>query len=105
MKAKRQKAKSYHDQGSKSLPELEIVQEFIVAGQQNRIWEAGTCVQKSSDHSYLVEVKGDAVRNRETLRPRYETLKTDETVDTEIKSSTPTPTQTGEQVALTNTVK
>ena len=37
LKAKRQKAKSYHDQGSKSLPELEIGQEFIVAGQQNRI--------------------------------------------------------------------
>ena len=37
LKAKRQKAKSYHDQGSKSLPELEIGQEFMVAGQQNRI--------------------------------------------------------------------
>ena len=37
LKAKRQKSKSYHDQGSKSLPELEIGQEFKVAGQQNRI--------------------------------------------------------------------
>ncbi len=38
LKAKGQKAKSYYDRGSKSLPELEIGQEVRVAGQRNKIW-------------------------------------------------------------------
>ncbi|PFX25558.1 Uncharacterized protein K02A2.6 [Stylophora pistillata] len=103
LKAKRQNAKSYHDRGSKSLPEREIDQGVRVAGQRNRIWEAGTCVQMLSDHSYLVEVNGDTVRqNREALRPKYDTPKTNETVVTETKSFTPAPVQTGGQVALTD---
>jgi len=104
LKAKRQKAKSYYDRGSKSLPELEIAQEVRVAGQQNKIWEAGTCVEKLSDSSYLVEVNGGTVhRNREALRPKYDMPKTDETAVTKARPLTPAPAQTGAQAALTST--
>ena len=46
LKAKRQTAKGYYDRSTKALPELEIGQEVRVAGQRNKIWEPGTCVQK-----------------------------------------------------------
>jgi len=66
---KRQKAKSYYDRGAKLLPELEVGQEVRVAGQHSKSWEAGICIQKLSDRSYIVEVSGATVRrNRETLR-------------------------------------
>ena len=104
LKAKRQKAKCYYDQGSKSLPELEIGQEVRVAGQQNKIWEAGTCVEKLLDRSYLVEVNGGTVhRNREALRPKYDMPKTDETAVTKARPLTPAPAQTGAPAALTST--
>lgn len=71
LKLKRQKAKSYHDRSSIVLPELEIGQEVRVAGQRNKTWEAGTCVEKLSDRSYMVEVNGAIIRrNREALKPR-----------------------------------
>ena len=73
LKIKRQKAKSYHDRGAKLLPELEVGQEVRVAGQRSKTWEAGTCVQKLSDRSYMVEVNGATVRrNREALRPKLD---------------------------------
>ena len=53
LKAKRQTAKGYCDRSAKVLPELEIGQEVRIAGQRNKIWEPGTCVQKLSDRSYL----------------------------------------------------
>lgn len=71
LKLKRQKAKSYHDRSSIVLPELEIGHEVRVAGQRNKTWEAGTCVEKLSDRSYMVEVNGAIIRrNRETLKPK-----------------------------------
>ena len=53
MNSKRQTAKGHYDRSAKVLPELEIGQEVRIAGQQNKIWEPGTCVQKLSDRSYL----------------------------------------------------
>ena len=77
---KRQRVKGYYDRTSKVLPEQEIGQEVRIAGQRNKIWEAGTCVQKLSDLSYLVEVNGNTLRrNREALRPREDTQMTGET--------------------------
>ena len=66
LKLKRQKAKSYHDRSSIVLSKLEIGQEVRVAGQRNKTWEPGTCVEKLSDRSYMVEVNGAIIRrNRE----------------------------------------
>ena len=71
LKVKRQKAKSYHDRSSIVLPELEIGQEVRVAGQRNKTWEAGTCVEKLSNRSYMVQVNGAIIRqNREALKPK-----------------------------------
>lgn len=69
LKAKRQMAKSYDDRSA-----LKIGREVRVAEQRNKIWEAGPCVQKLSDRSYVVEVNRDTMhRNREALRPKYDT--------------------------------
>ena len=71
LKVKRQKAKSYHDRSSIVLPELEIGQEVRVAGQRNKTWEEGTCVEKLSNRSYMVQVNGAIIRrNREALKPK-----------------------------------
>ena len=71
LKVKRQKAKSYHDRSSIVLPELEIGQEVRVAGQRNKTWEAGTCVEMLSNRSYMVEVNGAIIRrNREAFKPK-----------------------------------
>ena len=71
LKLKRQKAKSYHDRSSIVFSELEIGQEVRVAGQRKKTWEAGTCVEKLSDRSYMVEVNGAIIRrNREALKPK-----------------------------------
>ena len=70
LKVKRQKAKGYHDRSS-ILPELEIGQEVRVAGQHNKTWEAGTCVEMLSNRSYMVEVNGAIIRrNREAFKPK-----------------------------------
>ena len=101
MKAKRQTAKGYYDRSAKVLPELEIGQEVRIAGQGNKICEAGTYVQKLSDRSYLVEVNGNTLhRNRETLRPTKDTQMTDKTTVAETKPPTPVPAQTEGQTAL-----
>ena len=71
LKAKRQAAKGSYDRSAKVLPELEIGQEVRIAGQRSKSWEPGTCVQKLSDRSYLVEINGSTLRrNREALRPK-----------------------------------
>ena len=71
LKLKTQKAKSYHDGSSIVLPELEIGQEVRVAGQRNKTWEAGRCVENLSDLSYMIEVIGAIIRrNREALKPK-----------------------------------
>ena len=55
------------------LPELEIEQEVRVAGQRNKTWEAGTCVEKLSNRSFMVEVNGAIIRrNRVALKPKSE---------------------------------
>jgi len=104
LKAKKQTAKGYHDRRAKVLLELEIGQEVRVSGQRNKTWEAGTCVQKLSDRSYLVEVSGNTLRlNREALRPKKDTQMTGETTTVETKPPTPVPAQTERQTALKST--
>jgi len=104
IKAKRQTAEGYYHRSAKVLPELEIGQEVRVSGQRNKIWEAGTCVQKLSYRSYLVEVNGSTLRrNREALRPNKDTQMTGETTTGETKPPTPVPAQTERQTALKST--
>ena len=104
LKAKRQTAKGYYDRSAKVLPELEIGQEVRVAGQRNKVWEAGTCVQKLSDRSYLVEVNGNTLRrNRQALRPKKDTQMTGETTIAETKSLSSVPAETEGQTALRST--
>ena len=68
---KRQKAKSYHDRNVKILPDLDIGQEVRIAPlHRGKSWEVGTCLQKLSDRSYLVETKGEVLRrNRQAIKP------------------------------------
>ena len=95
LKAKRQTAKGYYDRSAKVLPELEIGQEVKVADQRNKVWEAGTCVQKLSDRSYLVEVNGNTLRrNRQALRPKKDTQMTGETTIAETKPPSSVPAET-----------
>ena len=104
LKAKRQTAKGYYDRSTKVLPKLEIGQEVRVAGQRNKVWEAGTCVQKLSDRSYLVEVNGNTLRrNRQALRPKKDTQMTYETTIAEIKPPSSVPAETEGQTALRST--
>ena len=104
LKAKRQTAKGYYDRSAKVLPELEIGQEVRVAGQRNKVWEAGTCVQKLSDRSYLVEVNGNTLRrNRQALRPKKDTQMNGETIIAETKPPSSVPAETEGQTALRST--
>ena len=68
---KRQKAKSYHDKQAKRLSELEIGQEVRIAPNlRGKPWNLGTCTEKLSDRSYIVESNGEQYRrNREHLKP------------------------------------
>ena len=69
---KRQKTKSYHDKNAKELPDLDIGQEVCIAPtHRGKTWEAGTCLQKLSDRSYLIETSGGEVlcRNRQAIKP------------------------------------
>ena len=66
---KRRMAKSYHDRTSKTLPPLEVGQEVRVAGQKNRAWDSGECLEQLSDRSYLVRVDGE-VKRRNRVAPR-----------------------------------
>ena len=53
------------------LPDLEIGQEVRVApNQRGKPWEAGNCMEKLSDRSYLVEMNGELLRrNRQSIKP------------------------------------
>lgn len=71
LQVKRQKAKSYHDKNIRILPQLEVGEEVRVANQKSKIWDAGKCVGKCSDRSYLVQVNGETLRrNRVALRSK-----------------------------------
>ena len=88
------------------LPVSELLwgQEVRVAGQRNKVWEAGTCVQKLSDRSYLVEVNGNTLRrNRQALRPKKDTQMTGETTIAETKPPSSVPAETEGQTALRST--
>ena len=73
LRLKRQKAKFYHDRSSRVLPEIEIGQDVRVAPlQKNDVWKSGTCVEKLSDRSYVVQTDADnhfVRRNRAFLKP------------------------------------
>ena len=71
IKAKREKAKYYYDRTAKKLPELEIGQEVRIAPlKRHHPWKSGTCVEKLSDRSYLVETGSFSLRrNRQALKP------------------------------------
>ena len=73
LRLKRQKAKFYHDRTSRILPEIEIGQDLRVAPlQRNEVWKRGTCVEKLSDRSYVVQTNDDnhlVRRNRAFLKP------------------------------------
>lgn len=88
---KRQKAKSYHDRNVKVLPDLDIGQEVRIAPlHRGKSWEAGTCLQKLSDRSYLVEANGEVLRrNRQAIKPTPEALPASED-DPETALSPPT---------------
>ena len=104
LKAKRQSAKGYYNRSARVLPELEIGQEVRVAGQRNKTWEAGTCVQKLLDRSYLVEVNGNSLRqDREALRPKKDTQMTGETTTAETRPPIPVPAQPERQTAWKST--
>ena len=88
------------------LPVSELLwgQEVRVAGQRNKVWEAGTCVQKLSDRSYLVEVNGNTLRrNRQAFRPKKDTQMTGETTIAETKPPSSVPAETEGQTALRST--
>ncbi|XP_044171759.1 uncharacterized protein LOC122956136 [Acropora millepora] len=73
LRLKRQKAKFYHDLSSHVLPEIEIGQDVRVAPlQMNDVWKRGTCVEKLSNRSYVVQTDADnhlVLRNRAFLKP------------------------------------
>ena len=74
---KRQKAKSYHDRNVKVLPDLDIGQEVRIAPlHRGKSWEAGTCLQKLSDRSYLVKPTekccGEIDRQSSQLHKHYQ---------------------------------
>ena len=68
---KRQLAKRYHDRKVKVLPDHDIGQEVRLAlTQRGSPWKTGTCVQKLSDRSFLVETAEEVCRrNRQAIRP------------------------------------
>ena len=82
---------------------VEIGQEVRVAGQRNKIWEPGTCVQKLSDRSYLVvQSQWKHTTPKQRGIEAQDTQMTGETTVAETKPSTPVPAQKG-QTALKST--
>ena len=63
-------AKSFHDRNIKVLPHLEIGQEVRLSLlQRGKPWKAGTCIEKLSDRSYMVEADRELfLRNRHDLK-------------------------------------
>ena len=64
----------------------------------SRSWEAGSCIGKLSDRSYMVQVNGQTIRrNREALKPKYDTggkKVTENSVEIAPEVSSPEPLQT-----------
>ena len=68
-----QMAKSFHDRNVKVLPHLEIGQEVRLSLlQRGKPWKAGTCVEKLSDRSYMVEA---GIVSEEQTWPQVDTRK------------------------------
>lgn len=65
-----QMAESFHDRNVKVLPHLEIGQEVRLSLlQRGKPWKAGTCIEKLSDRSYMVEADRELFqRNRHDLK-------------------------------------
>eukprot|EP00794_Sanderia_malayensis_P016387 gene16387-18025_t len=87
---KGQVAKSYHDKKAKDLPELEIGQNVRVAPyQHHKTWEAGVCVDKLLDRSYLLQSHGQLLRqNREDIKPAATAPACTTEQPTEVQSTT-----------------
>ena len=98
LQLKRQRAKAHYDKKAKVLPDLEVGEEVRVQGQRNtNTWTTGTCVQKLSDRSYLVNTGGQTVRrNREVLRPQQDGNSAESRADAESQHPQP-PSPTVEQ--------
>ena len=98
LQLKRQRAKAHYDKKAKVLPDLEVGEEVRVQGQRNtNTWTTGTCVQKLSDRSYLVNTGGQTVRrNREVLRPQQDGNSAKSRADAESQHPQP-PSPTVEQ--------
>ena len=81
---KRQTAKLYYDRNAKQLPDLVIGQKIRMAplpNSQNKKWSAGTCLQKLSPRSYVVEVEGHRYRrNRKYIRATNEQCELNEPI-------------------------
>ena len=75
-----QKAKSYHDRNVKMLPDVEIGQEVCIAPiRRVKSWEVGTCIQKVSNRSYMVETNGELLQwNAQAIKPASEELRISE---------------------------
>ena len=59
LQLKRQKATFYHVRHILELPELEIGPKVRVAPlRKNQTWKQGTCTEKLSDRSYVVQLGG-----------------------------------------------
>ena len=98
LQLKRQRAKAHYDKKAKVLPDLEVGEEVRVQGERNtNTWTTGTCVQKLSDRSYLVNTGGQTVRrNREVLRPQQDGNSAESRADAESQHPQP-PSPTVEQ--------
>lgn len=97
-----------HTGTTRTLDQLEVGQDILVAGQSIKSWEAGTCIQKLSANSYIEEGNGTTVqRNREVLRPKCDgssilQRNVEDTVS-EMKVQAPESAKTEEAPALTST--
>jgi len=68
---KRRQTKFFYDKSAKILPQIEVGQDVRVAPlQRNQQWRSGTCLDRLSDRSYLIDVGNKVIRrNRQALKP------------------------------------
>lgn len=93
LQLKRQKATFYHVRHILELPELEIGPKVRVAPlRKNQTWKQGTCTEKLSDRSYVVQLGGMTLRrNRKFLKPAREPsvqVKPDSNLDNDVHRET-----------------
>lgn len=89
LQLKRQKATFYHVRHILEFPELEIGPKVRVAPlRKNQTWKQGTCTEKLSDRSYVVQLGGMKLRrNRKFLKPAREPsvqVKPDSNLDNDV---------------------